>query len=99
MTTSDEKLLIAAQVQESIEVIEQFREYMSGTQEFAHMIASQILKDLPEQVGTYTHSEELPTITATRYEGETWDYIKALEWVSGVFDGDESNSELRNRLF
>lgn len=89
---------MAVRVQGSIEYIERNKEgFPNNSTKLHSRIASQILIDLPEQVGTYTHSEELPTITATRYEGETWDHVKTLEWASEVLGEKESNSELRNR--
>lgn len=83
-----ENMIKASRVNEYLSLIEEtdFSDITSdhGKKSMGSRLGKIILDDLPEQVGTYTHSEELPFITSTRYEGDTWDSSKTREWVYGI---------------
>lgn len=66
-----------------------------GKQKLGHSLAKIVLQDLPEKVGTYEHSKELPFISATRYEGEIWNEEIAQDWATNILQ--EYSSEFKNR--
>lgn len=95
----------AASVKGSLEVIEygNFAVLDDGPRKkLGAALATVILNDLPEKVVKYTHSSDLPFITAEREtteEGqEEWDCEKATEWMKSILGPDnERRSEFSLR--
>ena len=46
--------------------------------------ARKVLNRLPENVGTYIHTPELPWATSTRGEGDTWYCEQATFWANEI---------------